>query len=82
MEFIGVGIPGESPNQIDGFKKNYGVTYDTWIDQNSNYQKLVEPGGRSFPLQVIVVNGVVEYLASYYNLEELKGAIKSALNQL
>ncbi|HIA00466.1 MAG TPA: hypothetical protein EYN06_02905 [Myxococcales bacterium] len=73
-------IPGESPEQIEIFKQNYGITFDQWIDNNFNYEKLIEPGGRSFPLEVVIDrDGFVVYLANNYIPGEAIKAVKKAL---
>jgi len=78
--FIGVAIPGESPEQIEVFKQNYGITFDQWIDNNYNYEKLIEPGGRSFPLEVVIDrDGFVTYLANNYIPGEALKAVEKAL---
>ena len=78
--FIGVAIPGENPAQIENFKQNYGIEFDVWIDQNFNYEKMIEPGGRSFPLEVVIDrDGFVVYLANYYIPGEAEAAVEKAL---
>jgi peroxiredoxin len=78
--FIGVAIPGESPNQIEIFKETYGITFDQWIDNNFNYEKLIEPGGRSFPLEVVIdKDGFVTYLANNYIPGAAIKAVQEAL---
>lgn len=73
-------IPGEKPEAIDQFKANYGVSFDMWIDNNSNYQKLIEPGGRQFPLEVVIDRkGKVVYLENAYYPGEAIKAVKDAL---
>jgi len=65
--FIGVAIPGDSKAQIDTFKSNYGIEFDIWSDINSNFQELVPPGGRMFPLEVVIdQEGKIRYLENDY----------------
>ena len=80
VTFIGVAIPGESPAQIEQFRKNYGIEFPIWIDNQFNYEKFIEPGGRSFPLQVVVdADGFVTYIANYYSPGEAEKAVDDAL---
>ena len=80
---IGVGIPGESSNSIEGFRANYGLAdVDFWIDNNNNYRELIEPGGRQFPINVVIdKQGKVVYLANNYVPGEAIDAAKKALAQ-
>ena len=51
-----------------------------WIDNNFNYEKMVEPGGRSFPLEVVIdKEGIVVYLANNYIPGEAIKAVMKAL---
>ena len=49
------------------FKENNGLTCDIWKDLNSNYTNMISPGGRTFPLEVVIDrNGIVTYLSNEY----------------
>ncbi len=75
-----MGIPGEKAEAIDQFKANNGLNLEMWIDNNSNYQKLIPPGGRQFPLEVVIDRkGNVVYLENAYYPGE---AIKAVLDAL
>ena len=38
-----------------------------WIDNNNNYRELIEPGGRQFPIDIVIdQEGVVRYLENAY----------------
>ena len=64
---IGIGIPGETPNTIESFRQSYGITVPIWIDNNNNYRELIEPGGRQFPIDIVIdQEGVVRYLENAY----------------
>ena len=77
---IGVAIPGESPQAIEQFKANYGISFDIWIDTNNNYRELVGPGGRQFPIDVVIdKSGNVRYLENDYYPGEAVKAAKDAL---
>ena len=74
MIFLGIAIPGETPQAIEEFRANYGVKFPIWIDNNFNYRELVGPSGRQFPIDVVIdSDGVVRYLENdYYPGEAVK----------
>ncbi len=78
--FIGVAIPGESPEDLEQFRASYGITFDFWTDNNNNYRKLIEPGGRQFPIDCVIdKEGIVVYLENDYYPGEAVAAMKKAL---
>jgi hypothetical protein len=80
--FIAVAIPGESKEQIEQFRANYGISFDTWIDNNNNYQQLIEPGGRQFPLEVVIdKEGIIRYLENNYYPGEAVKVIQEYMNK-
>lgn len=80
VAIVAVAIPDETKDAIDQFKKNYGITFPVWRDTSQNYLKLVPPGGRQFPLEVVIDRDyLVVYLENDYYPGEAIKAIKKAL---
>ncbi len=76
---IGVGIPGESTDSIENFKNANGLDgIEFWIDNDHNYKELIQPGGRSFPIDLVVgkeSQPKIWYLENaYYPGEAVKAA--------
>ncbi len=80
VHFVGVAIPGTTAPEIDAFKKSYGISFDVWIDVDSNFKKLVPPGGADFPITVVIDKlGLVRYLAADYSGEAAFAEVDKAL---
>ena len=79
---MGVAIPGEPTDRTVQFQESYAPDFDYWIDVNSNFQKLIKPGGRSFPLDVVINRkGIVTYLENDYIPGEAIKAVEDALKE-
>ncbi|MFT7623544.1 MAG: hypothetical protein ACI9WU_002727 [Myxococcota bacterium] len=51
-----------------------------WIDNNKNYLQIIQPGGSSFPIDIVVDReGKIRYLANAYYPGEAIGEAKNAL---
>jgi len=80
LAFVGVALPTESDPEIDLFKKQNGITFDIWKDVNHNYAKILPPGGRSFPIDIVIdKKGIIVYLENDYYPG---GALKAAKDAL
>ena len=79
-EFIGVAIPGTSSSEIDTFKQSNGIEFGFWTDANTNWPKLVPPGGTDFPIVVIIDrDGIVRFLSNDYAGDDAMKALDEAL---
>lgn len=80
---IGVGIPGESVSSVEGFKASYGLTdVEFWIDNGPHWQAIVPPGGRSFPIDLVVGrDGRIAYLENNYTPGAAMSAAQDALKK-
>lgn len=53
-----------------------------WIDNNNNYRELIEPGGRSFPIDVVIdKEGIIRYLENAYYPGEAIEVVKDYMNK-
>ena len=74
--FIGVATAGESPQVLETFAQNYGITFPIWIDRSMNYARM---GSDAFPLEVVIgADDVVVFLEPAYDVPGAVAAAKKA----
>ena len=76
-----IAVAAGSGNDIEQFKANYGIEdLEYWMDLTSNYNKLIQPGGFPFPIEVVIDRtGKIVYLANNYSAGAALKAANDAL---
>jgi len=80
---IGVASGADTESQIATFKSHYGLdNVVLWIDVNKVYRDIVEPGGRSYPIEVVIDRkGIVLYIETDYLPGQAAAAAEAAIKE-
>ena len=78
---IGVASGADTGSQIATFRSHYGLEdVELWVDVEKHYLKFIKPGGRSYPMEIVIDReGVVRYFETDYLPGQAAAAAEAAL---